>query len=247
MPSRITEQRHQGNIESLRRLVDARSPCVVRDPVVGIAVAGARRKYPVPSIGKRSGKLTVTGYLRGARGGFSALIVRCECRPDEYSVDTHNFKNFKSTRCPLCAKTATAKKRYWMYSDAMADDEHRTRLLNRLASAITRCHTPSNRAYPHYGARGISVCKEWRTDRTSFLRYVQTLDGWGNPSFEMDRIDVNGNYEPGNIRFVSRSDNLKNKRRVANLEAQIADLRSRLRRAEESLHDINGAGTITDT
>ena len=242
MSSRITEQRHQTNIESLRCLVDTRSPSVVRDTMVGSAISGSRRRYPLPSIGHRSGKLTVTGYVQGKRGGVEALIVRCKCRPDEYSVDVHNFKKFKSTRCPLCAKVAAHAKRYWVYSDAMPDDNHRTRLLNRLASAISRCHVPSNRAYPHYGGRGICVHKEWREDRTSFLTYVQTLSGWDIPEFEMDRIDVNGNYEPGNIRFVSRSDNLKNKRRVANLEAQIADLRSRLRRAEESLHGLNRTG-----
>ena len=247
MPPRITEQRHQRNVESLRDVVNTRPQSVVRDAMAGSAISGARRRYPLPSIGHRSGKLTVTGYLRGQRGGVSALIVRCDCRLDEYVVDNHNFKNFKSTRCPLCAKTAANKKRFWLYSNAMANDEHRTRLLNRLAAAITRCHAPTNNAYPHYGARGISVHKQWREDRASFLEYVQTLQGWDVPSFEMDRIDVNGNYEPGNIRFVPRSDNLKNKRRVATLEAKIADLRSRLRRAEESLHglDCTGANDCT--
>lgn len=242
MPSRVTEQRHQGNIESLRGVVNTRPQSVVRDAVVGSAISGARRRYPLPSIGHRSGKLTVTGYLRGHRGGVAALIVKCDCRPDEYSVDHHNFKSFKSTRCSLCAKTASNVKRYWVYSDAMADDGHRTRLLNRLASAIARCHNTTNKAYPHYGGRGISVHKQWRESRALFLHYVQTLEGWDVPSFEMDRVDVNGDYEPNNIRFVSRSDNLRNKRKVANLESEIADLRSRLRRAEELLHGLNSTG-----
>ena len=201
MPSRITEQRHQANIESVRRLVDAGSPSVVRDAVVGGAISGSRRRYPLPSIGYRSGKLTVTGYMAGTRGGVSALLVRCDCNTAEYTVDQSNFKDFRSTRCPLCAKTAAAAKRYWVYSEAMADDEHRTRLLNRLASAITRCHTPTSRVYQHYGGRGIHVCPEWRHDRAAFLRYVQTLDGWDRPDFEMDRINVDGHYEPGNIRL----------------------------------------------
>jgi hypothetical protein len=120
----------------------------------------------------------------------------------------------------------------------MPDDKHRTRLLNRLAAAITRCHSPNNRAFSHYGGRGIEVYTGWRKDRASFLQYVQTCSGWDNPSYEMDRIDVNKGYGPGNIQFVSRSDNLKNKRqvsvmqrRIADLEAEIADLRSRERGA----------------
>jgi hypothetical protein len=228
MPPRITEQRHQANIESVRCLVDARSPSLVRDAVAGSKIGGSRRRYPLPSIGYRSGKLTVTGYIVSSRGGVSAIVVKCDCNAAEYKVDQQNFKNFRSTRCPLCAKKAAAAKRYWVYSEAMADDDHRTRLLNRLAAAVTRCHTPSDRAYKHYGERGIRVCPEWRFDRAEFLRYVQTLEGWDNPAFEMDRINVDGHYEPGNIRFVSRSDNLYNKRKVADLEARIRHLEQRL-------------------
>lgn len=234
MPSRITEQRHQNNIESVRRLDDTGSSSLVRDPVAGSAINGSRRRYPLPSIGHRSGKLTVTGYIAGTRGGVSAIVVKCACNEAEYRVDQQNFKNFRSTRCPLCAKKASAAKRYWVYSEAMADDKHRTRLLNRLAAAITRCHSPSSRVYKHYGERGICVHTGWQSNRAEFLQYVQTLDGWDNPAFEMDRINVDGNYEPGNIRFVSRSDNLHNKRKIADLEARIRHLELRLK---EQVHD----------
>ena len=242
MPPRITEQRHQGNIESLRSLVNSGSQSVVRDTVVGSAISGSRRKYPLPSIGHRSGKLTVTGYVRGARLGVKALIVQCECNQVEYTVDHHNFKNFRSTRCPLCAKKAASTKRYWTYSEAMADDAHRTRLLNRLSAAITRCHNPNAKKYKDYGGRGIYVCQEWRDDRAAFLKYAKTLDGWDNSANEIDRLDNDKGYEPGNIRFATRSENMLNKRKVERLQAQINDLRSRLRRAEESLHRVDGTG-----
>jgi hypothetical protein len=81
----------------------------------------------------------------------------------------------------------------------------------------------------HYGGRGISVYEEWRRNRAAFLQYVQTLKGWDDPSLQMDRINVNGNYEPGNIRFVSPSENMSNKRKVADLEARIRYLEQRLK------------------
>lgn len=236
MPSRISEQRHQTNVEFVRHLDDTRSPSLVRDAMVGSAISGSRRRYPLPSIGHRSGKLTVTGYIAGSRGGVRALVVKCDCDPAEYRVDHQNFKDFKSTRCPVCAKKAASAKRYWVYSEAMADDGHRTRLLNRLAAAITRCHSSNNKAYKHYGERGVRVCDEWRNDRAEFLRYVQTLSGWDNPAFEMDRINVDGHYEPGNIRFVSRSHNLQNKRKIADLEARIRHLELRL---SQQVHDTD--------
>ena len=233
MPQRITDERMQRNVESLRALVDSGSPSVVRGRVEGSAISGARRTNPLPSIGHRSGKLTVTGYVRGVRGGVKALIVRCSCGGPEYTVDRQNFKNFKSTRCNLCAKQAASSKRYWKYAEAMPEDAHRTRLLNRLAAAITRCHTASSKGYVHYGARGIQVFDGWRKDRSSFLSYVRTLVGWDDPSLEMDRVDTNGGYEPGNIRFVTRATNAANKRRIADLEAEVQRLRRALGRTKK--------------
>lgn len=155
MPSRTSDERLEANIESLRSLVNAGSQSIVRDAVVGSAISGSRRKYPLPSIGYRSGKLTVTGYIAGQRHGVKALIVRCDCGLPEYTVDHQNFKNFKSTRCNVCAKKAAHGKRYWKYVDAMYDDAHRIRLLNRLSAAITRCHNPSSSHYGDYGG-GVS-------------------------------------------------------------------------------------------
>ena len=232
-PRRGDLQRHQRNIAFVRRLVDAGSPDLVRDAMVGGSISGARRKYPLPSIGHRSGKLRVVGYIRGVRGGVSAIVVDCDCGCGEYAVDVHNFRDFRSTRCPVCAKSAAAKKRFWKYSEALPNDEHRTRLLNRLSAQITRCHNPNDVGFPHYGGRGIKVCELWRADRSEFLRYAQSLEGWDNPKLDIDRIDVDGNYEPGNIRFVSRSENARNKRKITDLEARIRHLELRLK---ESIH-----------
>lgn len=241
MPPRTNQQRHEENIERVRELLNSRPFDLVRDGVVGDAISGARRKHPLPSIGYRSGKLTVTGYVRGARGGVSAIVVKCDCDGREYMVDNQNFKSFKSTRCLVCANAAAAKQRYWVYAGAMPDDEHRTRLLNRLSAAITRCHNSSCKSFRHYGGRGIHVYEQWRLDRASFLRYVQTVPDWDNPEFEMDRINNDKGYEPGNIRFCSRSANMHNRRQVARMQQEIDSLRHRLRRAEEQIHNLNGS------
>lgn len=239
MPQRITSERHEKRIESLRALIDSGSSCVVRDAVVGSTMLNKRRKFPAPSIGHRSGKLVVTGYIKGKQNGINALIVRCDCDNREYPVDAHNFKNFKSMRCDNCAKTAGHIKRYWKYSEAMPDNEHRRRLLNRLSAAIGRCHKDTNTFFKHYGERGIQVHPEWRADRTSFLKYVQTLDGWDNPVLEMDRTDVNGNYEPGNIGFVSRTQNMLNRRKISDLEEEVRRLRYIISRSEQPISSVN--------
>lgn len=244
-PRRSNQQRFEGYADIVRRLLDAGSPRVVRDAVEGRAVSGARRKYPLPSIGHRSGKLTVTGYVKGERGGVSALIIKCACGRPEYAMAQNSFKNFAATRCVMCGRDAATdtRKRYHGYAEELPDDAHRERLLNRLSSAIGRCHNPRNKAFAHYGERGVTVWQGWRDNRGEFLRYVQTLPDWDVADFEMDRVDVNGNYEPGNIQFVSRKQNLGNKRRIADLEARIRELEARLRHckcgAAASVHDCN--------
>lgn len=95
--------------------------------------------------------------------------------------------------------------------------------------------------YEHYGARGIRIYAAWLADRRAFLAHLVTLDGWDVPSLELDRIDVNKGYEPGNLRFVSRSENLRNKRQVGVMQARILELEARVRylecRLAESVHD----------
>ena len=224
-------ERMEANAAALRGLVDAGSPRIVRDNVAGSAIRHRRKNCP--SIGDRSGKLVVTGYVAGVLGGLTALMVKCDCGFPEYTVEASHFKSFKSTRCNACAKQAAGKKRYWKYIGAMPDDDHRTRLLNRLSAAISRCHVESNAHYHNYGGRGVSVCPDWREDRTKFLLHVQTLPGWDDAALEMDRIDVDGNYEPGNVRFISRRENMLNKRKVPELERRIAELEARLRHLGE--------------
>lgn len=222
---------------------------VVRDPVEGSQFAASRSQRPVAGIGERRGALTVTGYLIGALGGVAVVLVRCDCGRPEHGVLTNNFRSSRSSRCPDCGQRAVADKRWWKHAHAMPETEHRVRLLQRLASARIRCTSPNDAGWANYGGRGIRVCDEWLADRAAFLAYVRTLPGWDDPSLEMDRIDTDGHYAPGNIRFITKRQNMLNRRSVVALQAELdalrkenADLRSRLRGAEKALHSALGKG-----
>lgn len=224
---RTSVQRLETRREFVRNLVDAGSPRVVRGPMEASSGGGRFERKYLPSIGERSGKLTVTGYISTGTGrGLHGVLVRCDCDEREYVIESNNFKNKLATRCDVCAKSANWKKRYWKYAEILPDDEHRRRLLNRLAAAITRCHSPTAKQYHAYGGRGIRVCDEWRKDRTAFLRHVQTCPGWDDPVLEMDRADNSQGYEPGNIRFLTKRANNQNRRTIPALEAECARLRS---------------------
>ena len=69
------------------------------------------------------------------------------------------------------------------------------------SAMIRRCTNPDHRDYPNYGGRGIKVYSDW-LDVRAFIAYVETALGARPPQWSLDRIDNDGNYEPGNIRWA---------------------------------------------
>jgi hypothetical protein len=103
------------------------------------------------------------------------------------------------------------------------------RLLGRIAACINRCHNPNDSAYPSYGGRGICVHAPWRTDRKAFLAHLMTLPYVEHAVLlELDRERVDEGYVPGNLRFVTRKENSRNKRKVNSLSLKILALEKEL-------------------
>lgn len=74
----------------------------------------------------------------------------------------------------------------------------------------TRCYNPKNKFYKDYGGRGIKVCIEFLSNFLTFY-HCAINKGW-KLGLVLDRIDVNGHYEPNNIRFVTTTISSNNKR-----------------------------------
>lgn len=73
-----------------------------------------------------------------------------------------------------------------------------------------RCFNPNSPNYKHYGGRGISVCDEWVNDFKAFLEHIgKAPDGH---RMSVDRINNEGNYEVGNVRWATPAQQTKNRR-----------------------------------
>jgi len=76
-----------------------------------------------------------------------------------------------------------------------------------------RCFKETNQDYKNYGARGITICDEWRYNFQTFYDYMTQLPHYGECGRSIDRINNDGNYEPGNMRWATSREQTMNGRK----------------------------------
>lgn len=75
-----------------------------------------------------------------------------------------------------------------------------------------RCYSPASKDYHLYGARGIKVYKPWIANPAAFVGWVERTLGARPKGQSLDRIKVNGNYVPGNLKWSTASEQRRNQR-----------------------------------
>lgn len=130
-------------------------------------------------------------------------ICKCDCGKIK-SIEGARLKNGETKACGCLRggvpKYKTVNKKLYKKWSHMKD----------------RCYSKNDISYKNYGARGIKVCDEWLENFDNFAEW--SLKNGYNEKLELDRINVNGNYEPNNCRYVSRLVNSRNKRNTLKYE-----------------------------
>lgn len=149
------------------------------------------------------------------RGRFVYWLCRCECG-NEKEVRTASLRNGDSTCCGCVTRARTHGLR--------KTDEYTI-----WANMIRRCTERTNLHWQYYGGRGIQVCTRWRK---SFADFYSDVGARPSKKYSLDRIDNNGNYEPGNVRWANAKEQANNQRPRS--------LRSTCKRGHADWYQVSG-------
>ncbi|GHV74233.1 hypothetical protein AGMMS49940_15350 [Spirochaetia bacterium] len=159
-------------------------------------------------IGQRFGRLTVMGLDHADKKRYWKCL--CDCGK-EAVVQGDKLKMGRTKSCG-CYRAEFGSKIGSIKTHGLTN----TVLFSRWHGMLDRCYREKAQNYYNYGGRGITVCNEWRNNFQAF--YDWAMENGFDESLTIDRIDENGNYEPGNCRWATSGQQSINKRNTIILE-----------------------------
>lgn len=158
------------------------------------------------------------------------VLCRCECGT-ERMVNVQFLREGKSKSCGCW-------NREYPRTNAVKHGYSGTATYNSWVAMRSRCEDPKFIGYENYGGRGISVCLRWAT----FAAFLEDMGPKPSPGHSIDRIETNGNYEPGNCRWSTKKVQCRNKRnnRVVEFGGVRDCLKAHAERAGIDYHKVHG-------
>jgi hypothetical protein len=161
-------------------------------------------KSHIFNAGDRYGRLTIIKYSKTDNFKRKMWSCKCDCGIIK-DVLARNLFNGTTQSCG-CLQKELAKKLNTKH------DLCQYRLYGIFKEIKSRCENKNNWRYKYYGARGISIYQEWLDDPKKFIDWIdENLGARPTKKHSLDRIDNDGNYEPGNLRWADTKTQSRNR------------------------------------
>ena len=149
--------------------------------------------------GQKFGRLTAIYPCGKTKYGNVVWLCRCDCG-QETKVSTQHLKSGDTQSCG-CLNSELVSKRF------TKTGESHSRLYRIWRNMKRRCYDKTFKAYKNYGDKGVKICSDWLNSFENFYNWAVS-NGYKD-NLTIDRINVNGSYEPNNCQWITRSDNTK--------------------------------------
>ena len=148
----------------------------------------------------RFDRLMVVREVAPNRWGHRRFLCVCDCGTKK-AVGLNELRNGRTRSCGCLHDDVSSVR-----MNKLNSGRGRKHPLYRVwKGMIVRCSNSNCAAYKRYGGRGIRVCNEWKNDSLAFINWG-IANGW-SPHLTIERIDNDGNYQPSNCEFITKSEN----------------------------------------
>ena len=175
----------------------------------------------IDMVGRRFGKLTVLSRAGSLYKRMAAWACACECGASVV-VAGAALRRGDTRSCGCGAPPRMDPRR----KGAAKAPERRA-----WSAMWTRCRNRRCRSFPNYGGRGITVCARW----AEFSAFLADMGPRPSPNHSLDRINVNGNYEPGNCRWATYTEQQRNRRDNVFTVEIVREIRRRMDQGESHI------------
>lgn len=155
--------------------------------------------------GRQYGRLTALEEA-GRKDGKILWRCFCSCGEEAWATACDIRRGTKKS----CGCLKRERDRRWTRTHGMS----KTPTYRSWQAMLARCTNPNNQDYADYGGRGIQVCDAWRS---SFENFLADMGVKPSKAYTLDRVEVNGNYEKGNCRWITQAEQTMNTRRTRRL------------------------------